>query len=178
MIQHSACGSNMGKQQLHVGNQRGKECSLRAPRSTAQGYILLLPFKNVIRVQKKRVLMLIKIADGTRLGGAMDSSIKMSILQASLICLDICFVQQLDARSSTHPSLQNARCRQIITFRLLLILNHQHFAVVSATENTLNDWQVQCRHSVEASGSDRRGIHCPICPSMPSTHILCTIYLH
>lgn len=52
--------------------------------------------------------MLIKIADGTRLGGAMDSNINMSILQASLICLVIYFVKQSDARSSIYPCLQNA----------------------------------------------------------------------
>lgn len=47
------------------------------------------PFKNIIRVQKKRALMLIKIADGTRHGGAIDSNINPLILQVSLICLVI-----------------------------------------------------------------------------------------
>lgn len=68
----------MAKKPLHMGNlvQRGTGCCLAAPRIIAQGYTSLcsVPLKNVIRVQKKRVLLLMKFADGTKLGEATSNS--------------------------------------------------------------------------------------------------------
>lgn len=68
----------MAQKPHQMGNlvQRGTGRCLAAPKIRAQGYTSLwpVPLKNVIRVQKKRVLLLLKFADGTKLGEAMSNS--------------------------------------------------------------------------------------------------------
>lgn len=71
-------GLNMAQKPHQMGNlvQRGTGRCLAAPKIRAQGYTSLwpVPLKNVIRVQKKRVLLLLKFADGTKLGEATNNS--------------------------------------------------------------------------------------------------------
>lgn len=67
----------MAQKPLQMGNlvQRGTGRCLAAPKIRAQGYTSLwpVPLKNVIRVQMG-VLLLLKFADGTKLGEATNNS--------------------------------------------------------------------------------------------------------